>query len=713
MKFSYPSFRINRVLLNPFLWMSVLLASLLPKGYAQIHSFRELSLTPDQELRIKIGDLDAEQYYRLVRFDFRTPGLDVLDVQLISANQEVELIGPAMETSQFFRVEAIPLNAPLDADRDGLDDRFELENRPLFNPLDSRDAYADFDGDGVNNRDEQRFGSSLFETGVFPVRIAATSPINGDDRVSSIRKVTLYFDQPLDPCVLDFQPFTVTMSNQVVAGDWRLSSTGRFVTFFPDAHFPAATEMVVLIDGDAVIDGGCAGIDGNGNLLTGGSSSFRFRTLPLTRMENTNVFGYVRDSFSGNPIAGATVLVDNIPSIQDITDNQGRFDLSFVPGPEFFVHVAGVTATNAPEGMSYPIVGKVFQSVPGQTVQISKDGVPFDIFLPPLVSSDYQTLSADSPTEVGLGAGALANAAEDFPDISAEEWARFKLTVPPNSAVNNQGVFSTQATVIPVPPDRIPEPLPSFLDLDLVVSIQIPGASFFDAPAPVTFPNTNNLPPGSKAYIFSFDHDLGQWKTIGTGTVSADGLLIESDPGVGILAPGWHGVQPGTQPTIPLPDPEKDPCEGTKVFKEWKDSQLAQLKCVGEFIPLDKLPKLGIAGLSAADKMAEGISSIASQTGTAATVQGTIKSLSALKDFTKTAAKEATEENPVAKLLKVLKCVSSILKETIEFGCELSKCLPEPYAGAQATQQAACVPLVTTLDSITKTLEIETAIVDG
>ena len=33
---------------------------------------------------------------------------------------------------------------------------------------------------------------------------------------------------------------------------------------------------------------------------------------------------------------------------------------------------------------------------------------------------------------------------------------------------------------------------------------------------------------------------------IGTGTVSADGMAIESDPGVGIRAPGWHFVQIGT-----------------------------------------------------------------------------------------------------------------------------------------------------------------------
>ena len=113
----------------------------------------------------------------------------------------------------------------------------------------------------------------------------------------------------------------------------------------------------------------------------------------------------------------------------------------------------------------------------------------------------------------------------------------------------------------------------------------------------MTFPNTQDLPPGSKAYIFSFDHDSGQWETIGTGTVSEDGTVIESDPGVGILAPGWHGAQPGTQPEIPQPDPEEEECDGTKILKETKESLLTQIDCAVELIPLKKGWQLAAAKL--------------------------------------------------------------------------------------------------------------------
>ena len=53
-------------------------------------------------------------------------------------------------------------------------------------------------------------------------------------------------------------------------------------------------------------------------------------------------------------------------------------------------------------------------------------------------------------------------------------------------------------------------------------------------------PNVDGLPPGQVIELYSYDHDLSAFMAIGTGTVSADGLLVRSDPGVGILKAGWH-----------------------------------------------------------------------------------------------------------------------------------------------------------------------------
>jgi hypothetical protein len=63
--------------------------------------------------------------------------------------------------------------------------------------------------------------------------------------------------------------------------------------------------------------------------------------------------------------------------------------------------------------------------------------------------------------------------------------------------------------------------------------------------------------------MYSYDHDLAAFVAIGTGTVSEDGSVIVSDPGVGVIKAGWHcGGNPnpvgsaGTCPTCKK-------CQGT------------------------------------------------------------------------------------------------------------------------------------------------------
>ena len=83
--------------------------------------------------------------------------------------------------------------------------------------------------------------------------------------------------------------------------------------------------------------------------------------------------------------------------------------------------------------------------------------------------------------------------------------------------------------------------------MPLVITIQTDGPTNFDIPVPARFPNVDNLPPGSKSALWSFDHDTGVWEISGPMTVSEDGQYLESDPGVGIRQPGWHGSSPGAQ----------------------------------------------------------------------------------------------------------------------------------------------------------------------
>ncbi|MCO6456283.1 MAG: Ig-like domain-containing protein, partial [Pirellulaceae bacterium] len=370
--------------------------------------------------------------------------------------------------------------------------------------------------------------------------IQRLSPAAGESLVSVTRETIVRFDNPIDPATVGEDAFYLVANGQRVEGRRVVSSTERFMTFFYDTPLPAATEVRIVVDGNLIRgrDGKLLDADRDGQ--PGGVATADFRTLPLTRIAGTNVFGFVRDSYSGQPIVGATIRVDAFPEANTVTDASGRFELMDMPAPDFYVHIDGSTATSVPAGFAYPNVGKPFHSVPGQTVQLEMSGQPFDIFLPPMALSDVQDLSSSDATVVGFGAAGKAELAQMFPDVDPAMFDRMGVTIAPGAAVDEQGNAATQAIVIPVPADRIPAPLPPNLNPSLVVSIQAPGATNFDVPASIAFPNLDGLAPGEKTLVMSFDHDAGRWVVNGTATVSDDGLSVVSDPGTGIAAPGWH-----------------------------------------------------------------------------------------------------------------------------------------------------------------------------
>ena len=95
-----------------------------------------------------------------------------------------------------------------------------------------------------------------------------------------------------------------------------------------------------------------------------------------------------------------------------------------------------------------------------------------------------------------------------------------------------------------------------------LITIQ-PVGTVFNPPAAITFPNVDGLAPRQVTEFYSYDHDLATFVAIGTGTVTADGSLIQSDPGVGVLKAGWHcGGNPNSTGSAGT-CPECQACEGS------------------------------------------------------------------------------------------------------------------------------------------------------
>lgn len=510
----------------------------------------------------------AESYYILKR----GTTVDILDAS-VAAELGVDGTGRLSDSGlgdfgqTFYAIQKISLTEPLDSDGDGMDDVFELTYPQFLSPFNPDDADLDFDLDGSNNLKEYQDGTDPSKPPFQAASITEISPTSGEAMVNVTRNAVVRFDREMDPATIDSDSFYIKKNQEKILGSVEVSSTGMFATFFPSDPLPVSTQYQVVVDGSKVMDMDGISLDADGDGLPGGIRQSLFRTLSETRIPGTHVWGYVKDSFSGDPIEGVTLYVNAFPEASATTDSEGRFQLDDMPAPEFFVHIVGGTADNAPDGFTYPNLGKPFRSVPGQTVQISMEGEPFDIFLPPMAIEDTVGLSDSDITEVGFGAGGKQTLTALFPETDPAVWDTVCVEIAPNSARDDIGGTFDQAAIIPVPPDRIPEPLPGGLEMPVVISIQVPGATRFDVPAPVTFPNLPDpitgeiLPPGAKSGLWSFDHDVGEWVLQGSMTVSEDGLFLVSDPGVGVQAPGWHGPNRGNQGSGGGGDDEGDDCK--------------------------------------------------------------------------------------------------------------------------------------------------------
>jgi hypothetical protein len=250
---------------------------------------------------------------------------------------------------------------------------------------------------------------------------------------------------------------------------------------------------------------------------------------------NTTVSGVVLDN-SNNPIAGVTIRLfltnqgnsNNLPvqvgaPVQ--TDAKGTFLIQPAPVGFFKLTADGGTATGP---KSYPPLEYDIVTVAGN---VNTVGMP--IYLPAL---DMVNRICVDETHGGT--------------LTLPQVPGFALTVLPGSATFPGGSRQGCVTVTPVNGDKVPMSPGFGQQPRFIVTIQ-PVGTKFDPPAPITLPNVDGHKPKAVTEMYSYDHDLGMFIAIGTGTVSDDGSVIASNPGVGVLKAGWHcGGDPAANGTV-------------------------------------------------------------------------------------------------------------------------------------------------------------------
>lgn len=448
-------------------------------------------------------------------------------------------INPDVNGDLFFDVVDIQLVAAAYGAMPGDDD---------WNP-----AY-DLNGDGVIDDADSALIAARWRAGMHT--LAESSPLAGEVTVALTRETIVHFSGALDPATVLPDTLTTSFNGVDLPGTVVVSADSDTLTRFQNPILPSSSRIRVTVDGDGLVDAEGYWVDTDGDGWPGGVVTFEYDTISLTAIAGTAVCGhvYASDLMTGEggalvdePLEGVTISVDGAEAtLWTTTGADGAFCLDPAPLGRFFVHVDGRTAVNpVPPGAYYPFVGKPYESVAGRSLDVG------NIYLP-LVAPD--TLQPVSP---------ITDTLIHFPQSVIDEHPEFAdvvITVPADALYADDGTRGGQVGIAPVPPNRLPGQLPPNLTFPVVITVQTDGATNFDAPAPICFPNLPlpgtglPLPPNSQSALHSFNHDSGAWTVVGPMTVSADGLLVCTDPGVGITAPGWHGSLPGAKMDV-LPEP--------------------------------------------------------------------------------------------------------------------------------------------------------------
>ena len=227
------------------------------------------------------------------------------------------------------------------------------------------------------------------------------------------------------------------------------------------------------------------------------------------------------------PVVGATVSILGT-GVSVVSGADGRFVITEIPSDTQVFNIDATTASAAPDSSPYAGFRESIELIAG-----AKNVVDRPFFLPRIAVESLTPVNPSATT------------------IVTNETLGVTLAVPPTTAKLSDGSnFTGEISISLVPEALAPAALPENLEPGMLITLQTVGVTF-STPVPITFPNIDNLTPGSETDLWSLDSDAGTFVVVGTGRVSADGSVIETISG-GIRANDWHAVlPPGSEPRVP------------------------------------------------------------------------------------------------------------------------------------------------------------------
>ncbi|WP_445370984.1 carboxypeptidase-like regulatory domain-containing protein [Methylomonas sp. HW2-6] len=246
-------------------------------------------------------------------------------------------------------------------------------------------------------------------------------------------------------------------------------------------------------------------------------AGFTASALKTGNPGQTSISGVVLDN-QEHPLPKVTVRVDGTTR-EAQSDDKGQFKITEVPIGAVRLIADGSTTTAEGE---WPTLAFNLVTIAGADNPLSAP-----IYLVKLDTVNAKIVGDQDVT------------------LTLPEVPGFALEVKKGSVTFPDGKKTGKLSVTPVNASKIPMAPPNGMQPQFIVTIQPVGAKF-DPPARLTLPNVDGHKPGAQVEMYSYDHDLEEFVAIGLGTVAADGSVIKSNEGVGVIKAGWHcGSQPG------------------------------------------------------------------------------------------------------------------------------------------------------------------------